>query len=563
MVSVYDQRPWLALYDGDQSGALNPEFDDMIALFDATRQRHPEAVALTYFDGRLTYRELDELSDGFARYLTERGLGGGDRLAIYLQNVPQFALALLAGWKIGAIVVPLNPMYRSHELTTILADAQPSAVVSSERGWHDVLGEVSREAGVGTAITTSELDLQQRHDPRLFAELRRQPAEDAADLLEVARQRRDQPMPRPARSGSDIALLVYTSGTSGVPKGATNTHRNIAFNAESFTRRAPSPTGNTGIFGLAPLFHITGMVCQLGAALAQGGQLDLTYRFEPGVVLDALHEHGPAYMIGPSTAYVALMNHPDATAEHFASLEKVYSGGAPLPSAVVESFRERFGHYIRNGYGLTETTATATTVPAHLEAPVDESSGTLSVGVPTFDTVLRIVGEDGADLSAGEVGEIVIEGPMVVPAYWNRPEETERGLPEGRLHTGDVGFMDERGWFYVVDRKKDMISASGYKVWPREVEDVLYEHPAVREVAVVGVPDTYRGETVKAYVSLRSAGAVPVDELIEHCKQRLAAYKYPRQVEVLDDLPKTTTGKILRRQLRDEPERAAGASAQA
>ena len=563
MVSVYDQRPWLALYAEDQPQELHPEFDDMLALFDATLQHHPDEVALTYFDGRLTYRELAELSDGLARYLHERGLAGGDRIAVYLQNVPQFAIALLAGWKLGAIVVPLNPMYRSHELTTILADAQPSAVVSSERGWHDVLGEVAREQGVGTAITTSELDLQDRADERLFARVRRQPADDAADLLEVARQRRDQPVARPKLSGADIALLVYTSGTSGVPKGATNTHRNVAFNAESFTRRAPSPTGNTAIFGLAPLFHITGMVCQLGAALAQGGRLDLAYRFEPGVVLDALREHGPAYMIGPSTAYVALMNHPDATAEHFASLEKVYSGGAPLPSAVVESFRQRFGRYIRNGYGLTETTATATTVPAHLEAPVDESSGTLSVGVPTFDTVVRVIGEDGSDLSAGEVGELVIEGPMVVPAYWNRPDETDRGLPDGRLRTGDVGFMDELGWFYVVDRKKDMISASGYKVWPREVEDVLYEHPAVREVAVVGAPDEYRGETVKAYVSLRPDSAVPVDELVQHCKQRLAAYKYPRQVEVLDELPKTTTGKILRRQLRDEPERTTGAPTQA
>lgn len=277
------------------------------------------------------------------------------------------------------------------------------------------------------------------------------------------------------------------------------------------------------------------------------------------MVLDALAEHRPYYMIGPSTAYMALMNHPDVTAEHFASLELVYSGGAPLPSAVVETFRDRFGHYIRNGYGLTETTATATSVPSHLEAPVDESSGTLSVGIPTFDTVLRIADEDGADLPVGEVGEIVIEGPMVVPAYWNKPTETERGIPRGRLHTGDVGFMDSRGWFYVVDRKKDMISASGYKVWPREVEDVLYSHPAVREAAVVGVPDPYRGETVRAYVGLGDGRSATASELIDHCKQQLAAYKYPRRVEIVEELPKTTTGKILRRQLRDRAAEEQGA----
>src|SRR5690606_24593102 len=230
---------------------------------------------------------------------------------------------------------------------------------------------------------------------------------------------------------------------------------------------------------------------------------------------------------------------------------------APLPSAVVETFRKRFGHYIRNGYGLTETTATATSVPSHLEAPVDPASGTLSVGIPTFNTIVRIVGEDGEDLPVGETGEIVIEGPMVVPQYWNKPEETKAGIRDGRLHTGDVGFMDPQGWFYVVDRKKDMINASGYKVWPREVEDVLYGHPAVREAAVVGIPHPYRGETVKAYVSLRSGQSATEQELIDHCRKQLAAYKYPRSVEILDELPKTTTGKILRRQLRETARAAA------
>ncbi|QUH00595.1 AMP-binding protein [Saccharopolyspora erythraea] len=545
MVSAYDERPWLALY-GDLPSELVPEHDTLLAMFAASVARHPDRVATTYFDGRLTYRELDELSDGLAGHLARRGLAAGDRMAVYLQNVPQFVIAVLAGWKAGAIVVPLNPMYRSHELTRILADARPAAVVSSERGWHDVLGEVARDAGTGIAVTTSDLDLQTRDDERLFAGHRRSPAADAADLLEAARE--GGPRPEVAVSGDDVALLVYTSGTSGVPKGATNTHGNLAFNCAGFKARAGREA--PGFFALAPLFHITGMVCQLGAAIALGGRLDLAYRFEAGVVLDALEEHRPDYMIGPSTAYMALMNHPDVSAGHFSSLEHVFSGGAPLPSAVVERFRELFGHYIHNGYGLTETTATATSVPSHLEAPVHEESGTLSVGLPTFNTVLRIVDDDGRDLPVGEVGEIVIEGPMVVPAYWNKPEETRAGIRDGRLYTGDVGFMDPQGWFYVVDRKKDMINASGFKVWPREVEDVLYSHPAVREAAVVGVPDAYRGETVKAFVSLRDGARATGEELSEHCKQRMAAYKYPRSVEILDELPKTATGKILRRTLR-------------
>lgn len=550
MGSIYDQRPWLALYDPDVPQQLTPQFQDMLSLFDATLARVPDRAALTYFDATVSYAELDALSDGLASYLLEQGFRTGDRLALYLQNVPQFAIALLAGWKAGGIVVPLNPMYRSRELTTILPDAAPTAVVSSEQGWRDVLGPIAREAGVRISLTTSELDLQTRHDPRLFATTERVPAPDAADLLAVARARQNDTPPEITLASSDVALLTYTSGTSGVPKGATNTHGNICFNAEGIKSTSRAPAG-AAIFALAPLFHITGMVCQLGATLSLGGTLDLAYRFEPGVVLDALREHQPYFMVGPSTAYMALMNHPDVTREHFASLGAVYSGGAPLPSAVVEAFRQRFGHYIRNGYGLTETTATATSTPAGREAPVDPASGTLSVGVPTLNTVLRIVDNDGKDLPVGEIGEIVIEGPMVVPAYWNKPEETAASIDGGRLHTGDVGFMDSEGWFYVVDRKKDMINASGFKVWPREVEDVLYGHPAVREAAVVGVPDGYRGETVRAYVSLAAGQQVTGPELVEHCKQQLAAYKYPREIEILDELPKTATGKILRRQLRD------------
>lgn len=217
---------------------------------------------------------------------------------------------------------------------------------------------------------------------------------------------------------------------------------------------------------------------------------------------------------------------------------------------MIKTFREQFGHYIHSVYGLTETTSPSHLVPVGAEAPVDEASGALSVGVPVYGTTVRIVGEDGQDLPAGEAGEIVTTGPQVIAGYWNKPEETAHAIRDGRFHTGDVGYMDQRGWFYIVDRKKDQINAAGYKVWPREVEDVLYEHDAVLEAAVVGAPDPYRGETVKAFVSLRPGRSVTPDALILFCKQRLAAYKYPRIVEVLDELPKTVTGKILRRELR-------------
>jgi len=216
----------------------------------------------------------------------------------------------------------------------------------------------------------------------------------------------------------------------------------------------------------------------------------------------------------------------------------------------VRAYQEASGNYIHNIYGLTETTSPSHAVPRGARSPVDKASGALSIGVPTYNTMSRIVDDDGNDLPAGEVGELTIKGPQVVPGYWNKPEESAKAFPDGALRTGDVGFMDERGWFYIVDRKKDQINVGGYKVWPREVEDVLYEHPAVREAAVVGAPDEYRGETVVAFVSLRDGHAVEPAELIAFCKERMAAYKYPRRVTILDEVPKTPSGKMLRRELR-------------
>ncbi|NEE42983.1 AMP-binding protein [Streptomyces sp. SID7982] len=324
-------------------------------------------------------------------------------------------------------------------------------------------------------------------------------------------------------------------------------HGNITYNAERQRTGSRIPEGST-YFALAPLFHITGMVAQFAACVLNGGTLALAHRFEPGAVLDAFAEHRPAYTVGPATAFMALAAHPAATRDHFSSFVLISSGGAPLPPALVEKFRAGFGPYLHNGYGLTECTAPCASVPPGREAPVDPASGTLAVGVPGPDSVVRVLDPEGHEVPFGEQGEIAVRGPQVVPGYWRRPKATAETFPGGELRTGDIGFMDRDGWLYVVDRKKDMINASGFKVWPREVEDVLHTHPAVREAAVVGAPDAYRGETVRAYVSLRAAVA-PAD-LVAHCKERLAAYKYPREVRVLPELPKTSSGKILRRELR-------------
>ncbi|MEU0440692.1 AMP-binding protein [Streptomyces sp. NPDC006186] len=543
----YADRPWTALLTDAQRAPVAPDASLVHALRRAVADA-PERTFLAYFDGRLTYRETDELSDSVAGHLAARGVARGDRVAVVLQNSPHFVLAVLGAWKAGAVVVPVNPMYKAGEVTHVLRDSEAAALICSDRAWETYLRDTAADTPVRVALTACERDFQTADDPRVLDFERLPRPADADDLTAVARARRPAPPDRAPDPG-DIALISYTSGTSGTPKGATNTHANIMYNAERQRTGLALPDPPV-CFALAPLFHITGMVCQFGACLNSAGTLVLAHRFEAGVVLDAFAEHRPHYTVGPSTAFMALAAHPSCTREHFASFVTISSGGAPLPPALVERFRAGFGPYIRNGYGLTECTAPCASVPPHLEAPVDPDSGTLAVGLPGPDTVVRIVDDEGREVPFGEHGEIVVSGPQVVPGYWRRPDATADTFPGGELRTGDIGFMDEQGWLYVVDRKKDMINASGFKVWPREVEDVLHTHPAVREAAVVGVPDGYRGETVKAYISLRPGTEADPAQLAAWCKERLAAYKYPRQVEILPELPKTASGKILRRELR-------------
>ncbi|MFH8977525.1 class I adenylate-forming enzyme family protein [Streptomyces sp. NPDC017890] len=545
--SRYAARPWLDLLTDAQKAPLALEASLVHALRRAAAVA-PDRAFLAYFDGRLTYREVDELSDSVAGHLAARGLERGERVAVLMQNSPHFVLAVLGAWKAGAVVVPVNPMYKSGEVGHVLRDGEVAALICSDRAWESYLRETASGSPVRIVLTGCELDFQTRQDARVLTFERLPGATDADDLTQAARAGHKAPQGRDP-GPDDTALISYTSGTSGTPKGATNTHRNIMYNAERQRTGLGLPEAPV-YFALAPLFHITGMVCEFGACLNSVGTLVLAYRFEAGVVLDAFAEHRPHYTVGPSTAFMALAAHPSVTREHFASFANISSGGAPLPPALVEKFRAGFGPYIRNGYGLTECTAPCASVPPHLEAPVDPGSGTLAVGVPGPESIVRIVDEQGAEVPFGEQGEIVVSGPQVVPGYWRRPDATAETFPGGELRTGDIGFMDAQGWLYVVDRKKDMINAAGFKVWPREVEDVLYTHPAVREAAVVGVPDGYRGETVKAYISLRPGAEAAPDALAAYCEERLAAYKYPRQVEILPDLPKTASGKILRRELR-------------
>lgn len=505
--------------------------------------------AIYYFETTITYAKLDRLSTNLAAYLHRNGLVKGDRVIVNLQNVPTFWITLLAVWKAGGILVSLNPMYKATEIAYYLDDAKPLFLVIDGALFTDEVRAVVESSSVQNVMTTSAFDLlEDKTIPIPLSQYVTQTHRDTLDFMTLCQTEGQDP--QIALGLDDVALLTYTSGTTGSPKGAMNTHKNIAFNAEVY-RRWMYLTESDVILGMAPLFHITGLVAHMAVAGLAEIPLILSYRFDAGEMLRLTQRWRGTFTIAAITAFTALMNHPDIKNYDLSTLRKLYSGGAPIALTTIEKFQRITGQYIHNVYGMTETTSPTHAVPLGEEAPVDQERGTLAVGIPIPNTSARIVDVlKGEEVPAGELGEIIVKGPSVVPGYWQKPDETANAIHDGWMYTGDVGLVDENGWFYVVDRKKDLINVSGFKVWPREVEDVLYQHPAVREVAVIGVPDDYRGENVKAFVALFAGEHATTEELIAFCKERMAAYKYPRALTILDELPKTATGKILRRLLR-------------
>ncbi len=510
----------------------------------------PEATALRYFDAEYTAREVDAAASAIAVGLRRLGVRRGDVVGIQLQNVPQFVLVELALWQIGAVALVLNPMYKQRELATIVADARPVGLVGAE-------GEIEAAASMlgdlfsGWVLTTREYDAS-AHGPRMPDELGRPVAGDLPETdLHTLLARHHGETPGQVELSPDApALLTYTSGTTGEPKGAVASHANLLATAES-TRQWLDLRPGERVLAIAPLFHITGAVAVAVTALVSGAELVFIGRLTPERFLQAVVNYRIQHLCGSITAYNSLLDLPAGNADSFQSLRTVFSGGAPVPPQTVARFQARFGHYIRNIYGMTETASACIAVPLGHEAPVEPSTGTLAIGVPMPGVRVRVRGSDGSVAAPGVQGELEISGPSVTREYLNKPDATAETIVDGWLRTGDVAILDTAGWVYLVDRMKDQINVSGYKVWPREVEDVLYEHRAVREAAVVGRPHPYSGEEVVAYVSLRTGGVATGEEIRAHVKARLAAYKAPKTVVILSELPKTATGKIQRRALRD------------
>jgi len=480
-----------------------------------TAARHGDRAALRLGDTVLTYADLDERSARLAGRLRRDGLAPGDRVGVMLGNTPDFAVAYYAVLRAGGVVVPMNPLLKAREVAYHLSDAQAGVIFAAEA--------VADEARAGAALTGARVIIV---GSEFLGSLTDEPHNEVTP-----------------RDAGDTAVILYTSGTTGRPKGAELTHANLTRNAEVSAHNLLRLTPADVIFGGLPLFHSFGQTVTLNAAVLAGASVTLLPRFDPARALSIMAEHGVTILVGVPTMYGALLAAVDGSGYDPSGLRVCLSGGAALPVEVLRAFDARFGSPILEGYGLSETSPVASF--NHPDRPRKPGS----IGTPIEGVRMAVVDGDGRSVPAGAVGEIVIRGHNVMKGYWGRPDATAAAIVDGWFRTGDLARMDDDGYFFIVDRCKDMIIRGGYNVYPREIEEVLYEHPAVAEAAVVGVPHESLGEEVAAAVALKPGAAVTVEELREFVKGQVAAYKYPRHVVKLDALPKGPTGKILKREI--------------
>ncbi len=558
------EKPWLKFYDPTVPEHIDYPQIPLHKLLQMSAEKHPNRVALIfgaplgsrYQAKQITYRELDNLVDKFAAGLQKLGVKKGDRVALYLPNCPQYIIAYYGAARAGAVVVPCNPLYVARELEYQIKDSGAETIVALTpfyKNIKQIRGNTPLKHVIMTSIkeyfpgllrllftlakekkTGHALSIEGEKDTYWFQ-----------DILASAAGK-----PEPVEIGvHDTACLLYTGGTTGVPKGAELTNRNLVANALQtkawFSAKEAQEVSLTAI----PLYHSYAMTTCMNFAMASAASMILIAdpRDLPAMMLAVKNFHPTVFPAVP-TMYVAFNNFPNVQAYGVSSIRACISGAAGLPVEVQQRFQELTGGKLVEGYGLTEAS------PVTHANPIEGQNKVGTIGIPFPDTLARIVDlETGTkELPVGEVGELTIKGPQVMKGYWNKPDETAMVLRDGWLYTGDIAKMDDEGYFQIVDRKKDMIISGGYNIYPRDVEEVLYEHPKVKEAVVAGVPDEYRGEAVKAYIVLKEGETATEEEFIEFCRARLAKYKVPRAVEFRKELPKTMVGKILRRLLVEE-----------
>jgi long-chain acyl-CoA synthetase len=544
-------RPWLKFYEEGVPHHIKYPRAPLYQLLDDTARDFPNLDAVIFQGKRIKYGELAGWSRDLASALYQIGIRKGQRVAIMLPNCPQYIVAYYAILKIGGVVVNVNPMYVERELEYQLDDAGAKAIVAL-RDFLPRLEAVRGKISLQTIILT---DLNEHTRAAGWKAPAQGPKAGTYEYGDLLQKGKVQAPPMVSIDPDEVALLQYTGGTTGFSKGAMLTHFNLVSDVvQCVSWNVGAQRGEERMLAVLPFFHVYGMTVTMNEAIYLAATIILLPRFQVDDCLEAINAYQPTRFPGVPTMYIGIINHPRVKEYKISSIKVCSSGSAPLPVEALKKFEELTGGKISEGYGLTEAS------PVTHANPFSGKRKVGSIGLPRPDTDAKIVDlETGEkDLPPGEEGELCIRGPQVMKGYWNRPEETAKSLRNGWLYTGDIARMDEEGYFYIVDRKKDMIICGGFNVYPREVEEALYLHPKILEAAVLGVPDPYRGETVKAFAVLKAGEKATVEEIIEFCRQNLARFKVPTQVEFRKELPKSHVGKVLRKVLREEEEKRQG-----
>ena len=541
-------RPWLRHYDYWVRPHLSYPGRSLSDVLDVTAVERPDRPATEFLGAQLTFLELKRRADALAVSLARLGIVKGDRVGIMLPNCPQYIFSAFAVLRLGAIVVNINPSYTAREVLTVVADSGVRAVITLDL-LAPLLQAVRPHTTIEQVVVTSlaEYSAAAADPPRIDG------AHTLADLIAPVAA---ADVPRVPIDPHDVAVLQYTGGTTGTPKGAMLTHANIWANivqTECWTNPSYILNGNERYLVVIPYFHIYAFSVCMMVGLRIGALQIIHPKYDPDAVLASIRDFRPTYFPAVPTVFVSLLNHPKVAEHGLEHVRLFNSGGAPCPVEVMEEFERRIGRPLNEGYGLSETSPVTHSTPQL----AFRKKGTIGLPFPDTDTKIVDIETGERELPIGEVGELCVAGPQVMKGYWNKPEESAQVLrpdASGRVwfYTGDIARMDEDGYTSIVQRKKDMIIVDGYNVYPSDVESVLYAHPAVRLAAVIGIPDAYHGETVKACVALKPGTSATIEEIIAYCREGLTEYKVPRVVEIRDTLPMSAVGKILYRVLRDE-----------
>jgi len=529
-------KVWLKHYPEHIKKELEIPNKSLPEMLDETIANYGEQSAIYFYEKEMTYKKLGQMVGTFAAALQVQGIKKGDRVAIMLPNCPQYVISYYGILQTGAIVTQVNPMLIGKELEYILHDSGAQTIVIYEP-LLPALKQIIEHTAIENVIKVSLEGTETEEDTAIGFE---------TFLMKATKP----PEPVVINADEDTAILQYTGGTTGRSKGAMLTHRNLVANViqqHEYFKDVLEP-GKERVLTVIPLFHVYGMTSCMNLAIYTGAMSIMLPRFDIEEVLETIRDVQPTSFPGVPTMYIALNNHPKVSDYRIDSIKVCNSGSAPMPREILRSFEEKTGATILEGYGLSETSPSTHCNPYF----GTRKPGSVGIGFPGTDYKIIDLAERTKELAAGEIGEVIIKGPQVMKGYWNMPEETAQTLQDGWLATGDIAYIDEDGYLFIVDRKKDLIIASGHNVYPRDVEEILYEHPAIQEAVVVGVPDSYRGETVKAVIVLKEGKQCDEKELIAYCREHMASYKVPRIVEFRKELPKTNVGKILRRKVREE-----------